>query len=176
MVDVEILKSASIDTAQLEEVETATITYELTVQHTNVSQLPATGVTVSDVMPAGVIATAATASAGGTCDVGDGSSVECSFPDALGLTGSFSITITAETSEAGAYLNVATVSVNEIETTVANNVDDAAVEVAVVLGVEILPETGAESDLLAMIATVLMVVGAGLVLGSSFRSGESFLA
>jgi hypothetical protein len=149
----------------------ATIEWEITVSHGPTSQANAVGATLSDSAPAGV--TFESVSGDLSCTIAD-NALSCA-PFDLALGDSVTVVVVSTATEAGTYKNLASVLVDE-DTVDSNNSDPADVTVDVVLGVEILPETGAESDLLAMIATVLMVVGAGLVLGSNFRRGESFLA
>jgi uncharacterized repeat protein (TIGR01451 family) len=93
------------------------ITFTLTVR--NLGPVVATGVTVTDTLPAAVSVTGT--SAGCTTL---GSSVTCSLPSlAVGAETAFTITVTGNTT--GAFVNSATVDANESDPEPANNDSDA---------------------------------------------------
>ncbi len=104
-----------------------------------------------------------------TCSIVD-NAVDCG-PFNLGLGSTATVKVTGTTPNPGTFENIATVDVLG-DTFTSNNVDDASVEIAEVLPLEILPETGADSDRVAWVAGILLLMGAALVLGS--RRGESF--
>ena len=149
---------------------TATIEWTIVVSHGATSQKDAVGATLSDSAPAGMTFVSAS-SADLTCGV-TATDLTCG-PFDLALGDSASVVVTATATEAGDYVNTAVVDVDG-DTVESNNEDPADVELTEVLGVEILPETGADSDALALVAAILMLIGMALVGGSHFKSGESF--
>ncbi len=165
VLDLQIDKTGSVTGAVVDGV--ATVEWTLTVSHGAGSTTNAVGASVSDAAPAGMTFTSVT-SADMTCAIVD-NAVACG-PFNLALGSSATAVVTA-TAPAGTFENTATVSVQG-DTVESNNMDDAAVEIAEVLPIEILPETGADTDRVAWVAGILLLMGAALVLGS--RRGESF--
>ena len=86
---------------------------------------------------------------------------------------SATVVITAETSQPGSFTNLAVVEVDG-DVFPANNKDSADVAISEVLPLEILPETGADSDRVALVAGLLMLFGTSLVLGARRRRGGVF--
>ncbi len=149
---------------------TATIEWDITISHGATSEADAVGATVSDTAPDGI--TFVSVSGGLNCSIIN-NTLSCD-PFDLALGDSVSLTIVSTTILDGEYVNMAVVDVDG-DTVEPNNQDPADVELLPqVLGIEILPETGVESDALAAIAGLLMLLGAGLVIGSNLKRGESF--
>ena len=120
--DLRIVKTADRTSAQVGD----TITWTLTA--TNLGPQAATGVTVSDVIPAGVTITSATASAG-TCAIG--APVSCSLGGlASGATATITVVGRVERAAAGSPLaGQATITGAELDPVLANNVSAASVTI-----------------------------------------------
>jgi LPXTG-motif cell wall-anchored protein len=139
----------------------------MTVSHGPNSEINAVGATLTDDAPAGMTFVSAS-SADLTCDIAN-NTLTCG-PFDLALGDSATVVVTATVTEGGVYENTAEVEVDD-DVVESNNVDDDVVDVSEVLPVEILPETGVDSDRMAIAAGILLLFGAALVLGSRREEG-----
>lgn len=157
---------------------TKQFTYSLLVTNENTSNVTAEAVIVTDDLPDRLTPVSASSTAG-NCII-DGQLVTCSLGDmVVGQQETVSITVSISrlpegTATDATITNVAVVETEGNETTLEDNVDDEPLTITEVfpLIIEELPETGADTDTVAMVAGLMLLMGGALVAGSHYRRDE----
>ncbi|HSR68949.1 MAG TPA: hypothetical protein VLU25_13510 [Acidobacteriota bacterium] len=122
--DLSLSKVADADAVSLD----GQVTYSITV--TNQGPEDATGVTVTDDLPAQLTALSASATEGGTCSIGAGSLVTCQIGD-LAQGASVLVTIVARADAVGAQVvNTASVTADQGDSNSANNNGQAVISIS----------------------------------------------